>query len=58
MRADYQYAAILEFDDLAGLKAYLADPAHDALAARFFSACADALMYDFELSEGAAPPAG
>jgi len=56
MRVDYQYTAILEFDDLAGLKAYLAHPAHDQLASRFFSACEDALMYDFEMSEGASLP--
>src|SRR5688572_23925462 len=53
MHVDYEYAAILEFEDLAGLQAYLAHPAHDQLASRFFSASADALMYDFELAEGA-----
>lgn len=56
MRVDYQHAAVLEFDDLAGLKAYLAHPAHEQLASRFLSACEDALMYDFELSEGASLP--
>ena len=56
MRVDYEYAAVLEFEDLTGLKAYLAHPAHDQLASRFFSVCEDALMYDFELSEGAVPP--
>jgi|SRR5687767_11199866 len=53
MRVDYEYAAILEFDDLSGLRAYLAHPTHDQLASRFFSASVDALMYDFELSDGA-----
>ena len=52
MHVDYAYAALLEFDDLAGLMAYLEHPAHDALAARFFATFADALMYDFELKEG------
>jgi hypothetical protein len=52
MRSNYQYAAILEFDDLAGLQAYLEHPAHDALAERFFAAFEEALMYDFELEEG------
>jgi hypothetical protein len=56
MGVDYQYAAILEFDDVAGLKAYLAHPAHDQLSSRFFSVCEDALMYDFELSEGVVLP--
>jgi hypothetical protein len=52
MRADYSYAALLEFDDLAGLLAYLEHPAHDALAARFFESFEEALIYDFELKEG------
>ena len=52
MRNDYQYAAILEFDDLAGLQAYLQHPAHDALAEHFFAAVEEALMYDFQLEEG------
>jgi hypothetical protein len=52
MRSDYQYAALIEFDDLAGLRAYLQHPAHDALAARFFAAFEEALMYDFELEDG------
>jgi hypothetical protein len=53
MRVDYPYAAILEFDDVAGLKAYLEHPSHDALGARFFAAFEEALMYDYELQEGA-----
>src|SRR5262245_30568558 len=52
MRVNYEFAALLEFDDVAGLKAYLEHPAHDALAARFFSVVDDALIYDFELVEG------
>jgi len=52
MRDNYEYAAVLEFDDLAGLKAYLDHPAHTALAERFFDAFAAALMYDFELTDG------
>ena len=52
MRADYSFAAILEFDDLAGLQAYLEHPAHDTLAVRFFAAFEEALMYDFDLKEG------
>ena len=51
MAVDYEYAAIIEFDDVAGLKAYLANPAHDALGARFFESFEAALMYDYELSE-------
>ena len=54
MRSDYPYAAVLEFDDRAGLMAYLEHPAHDDLGSRVYSAFADALMYDFELQEGQA----
>lgn len=52
MRVDYEYAAVLAFDDAAGLLAYLEHPAHQQLGDRFFSAFADALMYDFQLQEG------
>jgi hypothetical protein len=54
MPIDYQYAAVLEFDDAAGLTAYLEHPAHAQLASQFFSAFEHALMYDFDLKEGAA----
>jgi hypothetical protein len=53
MRVDYEYAAVLEFDDEAGLKAYLEHPAHEQLGKRFFTAFADALMYDYEVAEAA-----
>jgi hypothetical protein len=52
MRVDYEYAAVLEFDNLAGLKSYLDHRAHDTLATRFFESIEDGLMYDFELQEG------
>ena len=54
MPIDYQYAAVLEFDDTAGLTAYLEHPAHAQLASQFFSAFEHALMYDFDLKEGTA----
>lgn len=54
MKANYSHAAILEFDDLDGLQAYLRHPAHDELAARFFAAFDDALFYDYVLGEDAA----
>jgi hypothetical protein len=53
MRTDYTHAAIIEFDDRAGLIAYLNHPDHEQLGNRFFSAFEEALMYDFELREGA-----
>jgi hypothetical protein len=54
MAVDYTHAALLEFDDRAGLIAYLDHPAHEQLASQFFSAFEKALMYDFELLEGTA----
>jgi hypothetical protein len=52
MRTNYSHAAILEFDDMAGLRAYLEHPAHDALGTLFFEMFEEALMYDFALKEG------
>ena len=52
MREDYTHAAILEFDDLAGLKAYLEHPAHDDLGSRFFDCFEQALMYDYDVRDG------
>jgi stress responsive alpha/beta barrel protein len=51
MTVDYEYAAILEFDTLADLTAYLAHGAHDALGALFFEAFDVALMYDYEMED-------
>jgi hypothetical protein len=53
MTVDYQFAAVLEFDDEAGLRAYLEHPAHEQLGSQFFDVFDRALMYDFELTEGA-----
>jgi hypothetical protein len=54
MLEDFEYAAILEFDDLEGLTAYLQHPAHAAAAAHFSSSGAAALAYDYELADPAA----
>ena len=54
MPVDYQYAAVLEFDDAAGFNAYLEHHAHQQLASQFFEAFEHALMYDFDLKEGEA----
>ena len=51
MSTHYEHVAILEFDDLGGLQAYLEHPAHAQLAARFFTAFETALMYDYEMME-------
>ena len=50
MRVNYEYAAMLDFDDVSGLKAYLDHPAHHALASRFFEALDESLIYDFEFA--------
>lgn len=51
MRADFPYAALLEFDDLAGLQTYLAHPAHQELGNRFFDSFEEALMYDYDVED-------
>ena len=43
------YFAMIDFDDLAGLQAYLRHPAHDELGARFGTSLSSALVYDFEI---------
>jgi hypothetical protein len=52
MRENYTHAAILEFEDLAALHAYLEHPAHADLATRFFECFEQALMYDFDVRDG------
>lgn len=54
MRVDYTHAAILEFDDLEGLQAYLRHPAHEELARQFFLSFEEGLFYDFVFGEGEA----
>src|SRR6267142_2113476 len=49
IRTDMPYVAILEFDDLDGVRAYLDHPAHKEISTRFFAAIADTLIYDFEV---------
>lgn len=51
MRADYSYAAVLEFEDVESLKAYLAHGAHEALGAAFYECFEETLIYDYELGE-------
>jgi hypothetical protein len=49
MREGFEYAAVVEFDDLDGLKAYLTDAAHAAVGRYFTTAAQNALAYDYEL---------
>jgi hypothetical protein len=51
MRESYEYALIVEVDDLAALKAYLAHPAHAALGAHFTTSASRALAYDYEMMD-------
>ncbi|HEU4936943.1 MAG TPA: Dabb family protein [Vicinamibacterales bacterium] len=51
MRDDYEYAVIIEFDDVEGLKSYLVHPAHAAAGHHFTAAASKALAYDYEISE-------
>lgn len=53
MTDDYQYAAIIEFDDRAGLEAYLRHPAHQSLGAHFTASAERALAYDYEVRDAA-----
>ncbi len=48
---DFPFAAIFEFDDVAGLQAYLAHPAHQGLGARFHDSLAAALARDYDMGE-------
>ena len=43
------FLAIIEFDDRAGLEAYLAHPAHEELGVAFGESLSAALVYDFEM---------
>ena len=52
MTTDLEYAAVIEFDDLAGLQAYLAHPAHDSLGARFMQSLESSAIYDYEMQDG------
>jgi hypothetical protein len=51
MREDFEYVLIIEFDDVEGLTAYLAHPAHAAIGSHFMQASAAALAYDYEMED-------
>jgi hypothetical protein len=46
---DYQFCGLIEFDDLAGLRAYLEHPAHEEVGARFNTSIEKGLVYDYEM---------
>ena len=51
MATDYEFALIIEVDDVAALTRYLKAPAHRALGDLFSTATAAALAYDFEMTD-------
>jgi Stress responsive A/B Barrel Domain len=53
MRDDYEFAAIIEFDDLDGLKSYLAHPSHASFGRHFTASASRALAYDYALVDAA-----
>jgi hypothetical protein len=49
MAEDYQFALILDFDNVGGLVAYLQHPAHAGIGGLFTSAASASLAYDYEV---------
>jgi hypothetical protein len=57
MQQDFEFALIVEVDDVDALKRYLQAPAHVALGQLFYTATASALAYDYALEDaGSAQP--
>jgi len=55
MTESYPYAAVVEFDDLAGLQAYLLHPRHQMLGELFYRLLEKALAYDYEMVKPGGP---
>ncbi len=49
---DLQYAALISFDDEAGLQAYLQHPAHAEPGRRFFEVMEEGVVFDYEVRDG------
>src|SRR5262245_45124404 len=54
MAQDFPYLAIVEFDDQAGLRAYLEHPLHQRLGTVFRELFESALVYDYEADDATA----
>jgi len=54
MPVSLDYAAVVEFDDLAGLKEYLEHPAHQALGSHFMSSLESSAIFDYQMQNGEA----
>jgi len=52
MPVSLDYGAVIEFDDLAGLKAYLEHPAHRALGSRFMQSLEASAIFDYQMQGG------
>lgn len=50
MSSPFEYFGLLEFDDMAGLQAYLAHPSHVELGRLFWSCSERTLVIDYELA--------
>jgi len=48
---DAEFLILIDFDDLAGLQAYLRHPAHEAVGAQFSRSLELGLVYDFETGD-------
>ena len=52
MTISFDYAAVIEFDDLAGLQTYLHHPAHEALGQRFMQSLEASAIFDYQMQNG------
>lgn len=53
MPQDFEFALVIEVDDIEALKRYLQAPAHVALGQLFYTATSAALAYDYEMFHSA-----
>ena len=49
MREDYEFAAIIEFDDIDALKTYLGHSSHAVIGHHFTASASRSLAYDYEI---------
>jgi hypothetical protein len=52
MPVSLDFAAVIEFDDLGGLQAYLEHPAHEALGKRFMQSLESSVIFDYQMQGG------
>jgi hypothetical protein len=53
MRDAYSFAAVIEFENLDDLRAYLVHPAHERIGRHFLASSVRALAYDYLLADAA-----